>query len=185
MTLVLGMVDKDRKVHMIADSYSYDSTSKYPNTVKITRRFLATDQGNFYGAVLLASAGEHAANYIARNAPMPEVSSGMDPWEIIDGIAKSLQAFGADTPGGINYHGGCDQVWLVGWNGHLWTFVHYDILEQEVAAIGAGGDIARGAMGALQDEPRPAARLHKAADITASLATDVTPPWRYEVVEPL
>ena len=173
---------------MMADSHGFDSTRAFPGVSKIVRRQLVTPNGSFAGSVLLASAGEHSATFVARNASLPTVTLGQNPTTVIDGIAKAIQTYISETPTPIN--DGEGSIWLVGWNGHLWSFVHYDIIPcDKFGAIGAASDLAVGAYRAFDVanavETDPLFMLSKIGDICANESHLCRPPFVYETAEPL
>lgn len=149
MTLVAAYVD-GTTTHMIADSYVTADNLKYGNAKKIIKRTFRTPNDHVAGDFLLGSAGEFSTAYTARNFPVPVITKGADPEGVVDRVAAAIQQFGADTTGGVNYHGGSDQVWLFAYANRLFFFVHYDVFEfKPYGAIGAGAAIALGALATL------------------------------------
>lgn len=190
MTLVMAYADPaTREITMCADSHAYDSDQAYPNIVKIDRRQLVTKTGHDAGTLLLGHAGEHSIGMTARNVPLPFITIGEEPQSVIDKVAQALQRYGSELAGGINYHGGTEQIWLVGWNGHLWQFVHYDVLDaRPFSAIGAASSFAYGAWDALSDEPpfddfATRWRLERVGNLTAARSHMVRPPWKFETAK--
>lgn len=190
MTLVMAYADPDtREITMVGDTHSFDGAGAYPNVKKIVRRSLVTPDGTDAGAVLIGYAGEAAVGITARNAKMPKIVLGTDPEVVIDRIAKSLQKYGESLPGGINYHGGTDQLWIVGWNGHVWEFVHYDVLDvRPFGAIGAGSSLAYGAwdtFGPPYDSLAAQIRMERIGQIVEHRHHKVRGPFQTEIISGL
>lgn len=183
MTLLAAIV-RGEETWMLADSHAYGQGRLYPNVTKIIRRKVVYDDHTQAGDVLIAAAGVASMQHIARNVEIPQPKKAAAPIAFADALSVALQAHSAEL---ASSQVGEDQIWLVAWQGTIWTFVNYDVGPHSDSCFEAAGAGAEICLGALETMARndliwanPAKALTDAADISAQWCYYVKGPYQLE-----